>query len=138
MAQAVAPMPTPASTRHRAALPRDQTRDNARNAIRTEAGAAGYSVTVAHPAASPTARAHQNSARPSASFTAAAKPKSKQAPTKAWAQNKLAYASIGVATESTIIANAAPVRSDPNRSARKNRHTPANAVGNATALAVMM
>src|SRR5246127_3614841 len=133
MAQAAAPMPPPASTRHRAALPRDQTRDNARKAIRTEAGAAGYSVTVAHPAASPTARAHQNSPRPSATFTAAAKAKSKQAATKACAQNKLAYASIGVPTDSTVIANAAPVKSAPNRSATKNRHTPANVVGSATA-----
>src|ERR1700686_5801551 len=67
---------------------------------------------------------------------AAAKAKIRHAPTNAWAQNKLAYAHIGVPKHITRVANAAPLLPPPNRIPRKNRQTPASAVGNATAAAL--
>src|SRR5579864_9011988 len=126
----------PATTRQRAPFPRGHARDRASPANIAEAGAAGYSVTVAQPAASPTASAHKKSPRAlllSLTFNADAKAKIKQAPTSACAQNKLAYAHIGVPTDIASTANAAPLEPPPNRSPRKNKHTAASAAGNATA-----
>src|ERR1039458_6186433 len=60
-----APTPTPATTRQRAADPRDHACDSASNANIADAGAAGYSVTVAQPAPNPTpATTRQRAADP--------------------------------------------------------------------------
>src|SRR4029077_14007101 len=131
--------PTPARTRNRAAEPRYQPCDSASIASIAEVGAAGYSVTVAHPAAHPTASAQRKSARAlelSRSFNAAPNAKTRQAPTSACAQNNPEYAHIGVPKHITTVATAAPPTPPPNRSPRKNRQTAASAVGSATALTI--
>src|SRR5215472_2632214 len=139
MMQTAAPAPTPATVRQRAAVPRGQACDSANNPRIAEAGAAGYSVTVAHPAARPVARAHRKSARAvvlSRSLSAAANAKTKHEPTRACAQNRLAYAQSGVAREVARVPNMAALVLPPNRRARKNKQIPASAVGNAAVHAV--
>ena len=137
--QIPAPTLTPANTRQRVPLPRDHACDRARTASAAEAGSAGYSVTVAHPATSPTAnpqRKCRRAASLSRTFKAAANAKMKHAPTSACAQNKLAYAHSGVPTHITSVANAEPPASPPSRKPRKNKQTPASAVGKATVYAL--
>src|SRR5215472_11292133 len=139
--QIAAPAPSPAAARQRAALPRGQACDNANRASMAEAGAAGYSVTVAHPAARPAASAQGKSARPLVAvrnFTAAVKANTRHAPTSACAQKMAAYAQNGVARHITMAPNPAATGSQPNRRATKNRHTPASAAGNAAVIAVTM
>ena len=80
-------------------------------------------MTVAHPAASPTASAHRNPPAHvlSPTFNAAANAKTRQAPTRACAQNKLAYAHIGVPKAHHTAPNAAPPAAAPNRRRQKKQ-----------------
>src|SRR5262244_3296450 len=107
---APAPSVIPPVALQREAGARGQICAKARNAKTAEAGKAGYSVTVAHPAKTPTKKDHRKSAfkeRLSLNLRAAANPNTRQAPTNACAQKRLVYVHIGVPRDMARAPNAA-------------------------------
>src|SRR5580700_5653206 len=122
--QGRAPAAIPRATRH-CCFPSFHIKTSARPATIADAGAEGYSVTVAHPAARPSASAHDTSA---AELTAVRKPRvqakanTRHAPASACPQNNVAYAHIGVARLSARAANAAALRLLPSRREIQKRH----------------
>src|SRR5580692_1179236 len=140
MTQGNAPAAIPRTVRQRRRHPSFQTKVSARPATIAEAGAEGYSVTVAHPAARPRANPHNRSPVGrtfSRKRIAQAKAKTKHAPASACPQNNVAYAHKGVASPSARAANAEAFTLHPNWSAIQNRQAHAAAVGRATAHTVI-
>src|SRR5580704_820000 len=135
MTQGNAPAAIPRTMRERRRHPSFQTKVSARPATIAEAGAEGYSVTVAHPAARPRANPHNRSPVGrtfSRKRKAQAKAKTKHAPASACPQNNVEYAHIGVASPSARAANAEALPLHPDCSAIQNRHAHAEAIGRAT------
>src|ERR1700678_944699 len=137
--QANAPMAIPRATPERRRHPSFQTKARARPATIAEAGAEGYSVTVAHPAVRPRANPQSTSLvelKSRRNCRAQANAKTKHAPASACPQNSVEYAHMGVASPSAIAANAEALTLLPNCSAIQNRHAQAAAIGRATAHSV--
>src|SRR5580692_11824018 len=134
--QGKAPAPIPRAMRDRRGHPSFQTKARARPATITNAGAEGYSVTVAHPAVRPRANPHGRSApelAPGRKCKAQANAKTKHAPASACPQNKVEYAHMGVASPNEREANAEALMLLPSCMAIQNRHAHAAAIGRATA-----
>src|SRR5580704_4754274 len=103
MTQGNAPAAIPRTIRERRRHPSFQTKASAIPATIADAGAEGYSVTVAHPAARPRTNPHNRSPVERTSprkRIAQAKAKTKHAPASACPQNKVVYAHKGVASPS--------------------------------------
>src|SRR5215472_13063489 len=129
-----APAATPLAIRTRRDQPPVQTRATANSAIIADAGAAGYSVTVAHPAISPATNPHSTSPPAASPFNlrTAANAKSRHAPASACAQKSVAYAHIGDPSPMPSAPKAAALVLAPKRNAIQYRHAHATAVGSAT------
>ena len=105
-------------------------------ALDIDAGAAGYSDTVAHPALKPSATPQRKSLRARSllrSMIPAANANRRHAAASACPQKSVAYAQIGVANAMDSAANAAPPSLLPSFKAIKNKHAQAKAAGRATA-----
>src|SRR5581483_7325868 len=111
---------------------RCQTCARAKTARMADAGAEGYSVTVAQPAVMPTASPIMNSRSRCASRkeNAAAKANSRHAPARTCPNRTVAKAQLGVPNPSETAAIAAAVVPDPSLSASVNRKHTASAMGN--------
>src|SRR5580692_1093343 len=135
MMQGNAPAAIPTTMRERRRRPSFQTMASARPATIAEAGADGYSVTVAHPAARPRANPH-NTSPVERTFLrkriAQEKAKTKHAPASACPQNRAEYAHMGVANPRARAANVEALTLLPSCSEIENRHAHAAAIGRAT------
>src|SRR5580693_4776833 len=131
-----APAPMPTTTHPRRGDPSFQTRARARAATIAAAGAEGYSVTVAHPAARPrTSPQNKSSVEVTLprNFRAQANANTRHAPASACPQNKLEYAHMGVARPNASAVNADAPTLLPSCREIQNRQAHAAAMGRATA-----
>src|SRR2546430_2566404 len=130
-----APAATLPATRQRRWRPLGHTTVSAKMATIADAGAAGYSETVAHPAVRPTTKPQNRSRTGSwvcCNIAAAAKAKTKHAPASACPQSNVAHAQTGVARPVAIAPNADALTLLPSRNASRKRQAQAAAVGRET------